>query len=622
MKMANELEIRRAKTVLYRPDSYSLRQLLNADPLIPIMFYVFCVINIATAAVAIYSDGYYINIFLNTSLALMIMFCYFLWLDVKQEDNKEVFIKNKKGEKFMFCLGKEVGKFHGNAVKSMRASGNLKRPLLVNAETVKRHFLVMATIGSGKSVFMKGLIEQMCLLGGASFIIEGKGTTEFAKEVYGLMLSLGREDDFVHINLLDMNNTHSINPLKSGSANSIYEILISLLIGEENEWKAKQKEFMKNILKLMVYKRDYENFNLNFSSLVEMMSLEALLEEAMDYKDKAREFKEIEDFCQFVTTSIGISYKDFLAGDNSDKAWRESMQKKLVENKDMQGVYDASVSISAWRSPLTTLKSDYGRVFNAPNPDMSLWEAIQYNKIIFVTLPTMDSDTTPKELGRLLLGLIKGVAAQKAKYSRQPTIPCLIACDEIGSYKINGFARLESKSRSLGIGIMPIFQSPAQIDVDDKNDYERKEMIDVTGVHILMKNMHPETSEFYGKMVKNEAIISRDYSARRDMAKGQGSVEDSYKSELKSPVEHYEVANMNEGEMMIFANGKMNRAVAQAETSVLERGKPVTYEGKSDEKIPLMQYVAKEKFFNLVNPIISRQQSKFGLYNFLKVKAS
>ncbi len=35
---------------------------------------------------------------------------------------------------------------------------------------------------------------------------------------------------------------------------AIYEILIALLIGEENEWKEKQKEFMKNVLNLWFIK--------------------------------------------------------------------------------------------------------------------------------------------------------------------------------------------------------------------------------------------------------------------------------------------------------------------------------------------------------------------------------
>ena len=119
----------------------------------------------------------------------------------------------------------EVKKFYGDAVKSSKAKNNKIRPLLINAETMKRHFLVMATIGAGKSVLMKGLIEQYAILGAGCFVIEGKGTNEFAKEIYGLLASVGREDDFVHLNFLDMDNTHTINPLLSGGALSIYEFL-------------------------------------------------------------------------------------------------------------------------------------------------------------------------------------------------------------------------------------------------------------------------------------------------------------------------------------------------------------------------------------------------------------
>ena len=230
----------------------------------------------------------------------------------------------------------------------------------------------MATIGAGKSVWMKGMIEQMTAMGGGCLIIDGKGTDEFAKEIYGIVGSLGREDDFVYLNFLDMNNTHTINPLLAGSALSIYEILIALLIGEEDVWKAKQKEFMKNVLKLMVWKRDNEGFAFNFSELANRMSLEALLKEAMDYKKYARQYVEIEDFCQFVVTSCSLDYLEFLKGDENDQKWRDAQLKALAQNKDAQGVYDASVSIGAWRSVLTNLKSDYGRIFNTQTPNMSL----------------------------------------------------------------------------------------------------------------------------------------------------------------------------------------------------------------------------------------------------------
>lgn len=163
------------------------------------------------------------------------------------------------------------------------------------------------------------------------------------------------------------------------------------------------------------------------------------------------------------------------------------------------------------------------------------------------------------------------------------------------------FGRLESKSRSLGIGVCPFFQSPAQIDVVAKNDYERKEIIDVTGVHILMKNMHPETTEFYTKMVPKKVVISRDYVERREMVDGKGGVEDTYKTEEKDAIEHNEVVNMSNGEMMVFENGKFHRGISCTETS-LTKGKVTIYKPKNmdDPKIPIVQYVSKAEFFEIV----------------------
>ena len=600
------MEIKTAKVNLYKPYQNNLIAFLQEEEILRqiILFggIIGCILSVMASFITIGENIAIALFMLGIIYAGVMIGLYFI---NETKDTKEAVIPNEKGKDYLLSLGYEVKKFYGDAVKSGKAKNNKTRPLLINAETMKRHFLVMATIGAGKSVLMKGLIEQYAVLGGGCLIIDGKGTDEFAKEIYGVVASVGREDDFVYLNFLDMDNTHTINPLLSGGALSIYEILIALLIGEENEWKEKQKEFMKCILKLMVYKRDNEkDFVFDFSALTNMMSLVTLTKTAIDYKHLAKDNVGIMDFVKYVASTIEVDIDDFLRGDKDDKKWVGEMIKKT--SGEGQGIYDVSVCVGAWRNVLTNLSSDYGRIFNAPNPDISLWEATQRNKIIFVTLPTMDSDTTPKELGRLLLGLIKGVAAQKAKFAKEPKIPFACFCDELGSYVIEGFGRLESKSRSLGISVVPFFQSPAQIDVVAKNDYERKEIIDVTGVHILMKNMHPETTEFYAKMVEKIKTMSRDYLKRRDGAKGNGSVEDTFRVEEKDAIEHNEVVNMNNGEMMIFANGKLHRAIAQTETSLMTLGKKTTYQGMSSEKIPLVQYVSKRMFFKKTNEIVKK----------------
>ena len=599
--------IETAKTIAFRPEKDDMLEFIKKDTFFVLLLYAFGFIAAGLSAYAYFYNSVYISVFVWTSLILYIAVIVGIFISYEFFDTKEAIIKNEPKQNYLLNLGNEVKEFCGDAVKSAKKEGNQIRPMLVNAETVKRHFLCMATIGAGKSVLMKGLVEQYAVLGGGCLIIDGKGTKEFADEIYGLMASVGREDDFVYLNFLDMENTHTINPLLSGGALSIYEILTALLIGEENEWKAKQREFMKNILKLMVYKRDNEkDFVFDFSALTEMMDMTSLTKVAIDYKHLAYTHNSIADFVKFVASSIGIPYRDFVEGNKDEEKWVNEVM-KAAQNDKIQGVYDASMSATAWRGVITNLSSDYGKIFNAPNPDISFWEATQRNKVIFVTLPTMDSDTTPKELGRLILGLIKGVAAQKAKDANEPTIPFVCFLDELGSYVVEGFGRLESKSRSLGISIIPFFQSPAQIDVVAKNDYERKEIIDVTGVHILMKNMHPETTEFYAKMTSKINVLKKNYNERRESAKGQGSTEDGYSVEEKDAIEHNEVVNMNNGEMLIFANGKMHRAVAKAETTLLTEGKKITYEG---EKIPIVQYISKKEFFNRVNAMLENENLK------------
>lgn len=586
----------------YTPEQDSLKEMLRKNDLLRWGLMAVFGISIPFCILLAFRQNSAMAYFVFES-ALIALFClvYFFFGSEKKESNESV-VENVKGKEYLLCLGYIVKQFYGDAVKSAKKQGNRVAPLLINAEVTKRHLLTMATIGAGKTVLMKGLIEQLAIAGGGGLIIDGKGTAEFAKEVYGLFVRLGREDDFFHLNFLDMNHTHTINPLSSGNAMSLYEMMIMLLVGDENEWKERSKEYMKNILKLLVYKRDYENMKLDFSEVANILPLESLAIQALEYRKKAREFVELEDFVQFVSTMIGIDYQRFLKEESEEFA---KEVKKASKNFDIQGVYNASVAVESWRSVITNLKSDYGRIFNAPNPNISLWEATQKNKFIFVTLPTMSSDTTPRQIGTLILGLIKNVAQDKAAKATEPKIPFMCFCDELGSYVVEGVGRLESKSRSIGISMMPFFQSPSQIDAVGKSvgseSLERREIGDVTGVTILMKNMHPETTEFYAKFVPKVKRLVKNYSARRFGAKGAGSVEDSFNIEEEDAFKHDEVVKMSNGEMMVFAAGKMYRAIAQAESTLLEMGKKTTYEGRDMEKpIPLTEYLDKNEFFESV----------------------
>ncbi|OCR87760.1 hypothetical protein CFT12S00416_08010 [Campylobacter fetus subsp. testudinum] len=584
----------------YKPYRENIRTLLKKDESFKSVIYILLLISFIANLIMFFSSGSASTDFLSRVVfiaAIVLVSAIALSSDKKKEFMNEGIVKNQSNKKYMINLGFEAKTLYGSAVKTSKVASNLTRPVLLDSEQIKRHMLVMATIGAGKSVFMKGMIEQHILLGGGGLCVDGKGTAEFAKEIYALFAAIGREDDFIHLNFLDMDNTHTINPLLSGGSEAIYEILIALLDGEENEWKAKVKAHMKNILKLLVWRRDNENLPLDFGILSKYLVLDALIDEAIKYKEQAYQSAAISDFIAYISTTIGMKIDKFL------RANEETIKEKYEEakkNKE-QGVYEAGLSAQNWVEIITTLKSDYGKVFSTQTPTISMWEAVQRNKFIFVTLPTMSSDTTPKQLGKLILGLIKGVAAEKAAKAIEPKIPFVCWFDEIGSYIITGFGRLESKSRALGISIIPIFQSPAQIDGEGKvvgsESLERREIFDVTGTHILMKNTHPETTEMYSKMVNEKQFIVMEYSDKKDGIKGQMGAEDRYRVEKEAAIKHEEVIGMNNGEMMVFNDGKVYRAVAATESSLTKYGKKITFEGKRmDNPIPITEYVPKAAF--------------------------
>lgn len=592
---------------IFKPDREDVKSFLQFDGVLRNISYAICMVALVSSILTLFIDDKNIDYLARTTIGIT----FFLLAGILVGRNRgfrgsENITQNEPNEEYLLNLGNEVKVLKGNAYKTSKVASNLLRPLLLNSEQLKRHMLIMATIGAGKTVFMKGMIEQQAILGGGGLAVDGKGTAEFAKEVFGIFESIGRADDFIHINFLDMDNTHTINPLLVGSALAIYEILIALLIGEENEWKEKNKSFMKNILKLLIYRRDVENLKVDFTTLSTYLTLDKLVDEALNYRELAYQYTAIQDFIMYVSVAIGFSYDKFLTA--SEEEVRERF--KAAQTSGEQGIYDAGNSAQAWREIIVNLSSDYGKVFNSQNPTISLFEAVQKNKFIFVTLPTMASDTTPKELGRLILGLLKGVAAEKAEKSVEPKIPFLCWFDEIGSYIVEGFGRLMSKSRSLGIGIIAIFQSPSQIDQVGKTvgseSLERREIIDVTGTHILMKNIHPETTKFYADMLDEKRTLDKSFSERRLGAKGELNAEASFNIEKEQAIKHKEVIGMNNGEMMVFSDGKMYRACAVTER-FMSKGKKITYEGKNmDIKIPLTQYVPKEHFLRDMTKIYNQ----------------
>lgn len=149
------MQIIHSKTRHFKPEQESLAEYLSKETLPRAFLLILLYVGIILAFIA----SFIVNT-INISLYLYVMgiISFFtsltLYLYQEKKDTKEAIIANEANKEYLICLGTEVKKFYGDAVKSSKANNNKIRPLLINAETMKRHFLCMATIGAGKSVLI------------------------------------------------------------------------------------------------------------------------------------------------------------------------------------------------------------------------------------------------------------------------------------------------------------------------------------------------------------------------------------------------------------------------------------------------------------------------------------
>jgi len=500
-------------------------------------------------------------------------------------------VDNEKKYFFMFNQGLEVKRHLGDALKSLKEPDNLTgRVLLRSAQKVKRMAIVVGKAGSGKTVLLRGILEEILKVGAGAFIIDAKGTVDEIKRFIAMIYKYGREKDLFIMNFTNLNNTHTINFLSYGNAMMLKEILMVLSSSTEQKWKQVDEDFISALLKLLVYKRDNEGLKLSLDTMRDYLTLTTFLKEAIKYrksKDRA-----VIDYIRFVSTSLELDYDEFKSKDEKDLEYWQSCNKKLLG--DSQGVYEAGLAAKNWSGILTTLGSDYGAIFNVEYPDIDLFEAIQNNKIILVSLPTMESEETAKKIGKLLLGIIKSVADQKIKRTSESKIPFVFLLDEFGSFAIEGFGRFMSKARALGMPMFLFFQSTAQIDVvDEAKGLEKQEIFDNSDAFICLKNTDSKLAEYLNETIPPEIFLDKSYKElRRDIeSKSDLSKEADYQKVEEKAIKTEYFSKLNNGEMYFCSGAEAYKAVAKAPSDF-----DLTYKLKNiDTHIPLLQVYPKEK---------------------------
>jgi hypothetical protein len=107
----------------------------------------------------------------------------------------------------------------------------------------------------------------------------------------------------------------------------------------------------------------------------------------------------------------------------------------------------------------------FGQVFNTYTPEIDMTDIVSNNKCLYVMLPTMGKDQAALNLGKMMLSDLRTAVynIQGMTQDKRPNPPFLVFADEMGSYVMQGIARLFEQARSAGICMIPAFQTFANL---------------------------------------------------------------------------------------------------------------------------------------------------------------
>jgi hypothetical protein len=355
------------------------------------------------------------------------------WLDRTDPSVRENFVLRSDehfGEFMPSQRGLRIGYTKDNAL-----------PLDIEDSLLMRHTAIIGQSGVGKTTLGEYLLWQQAARGGGFIFIDAKLDAATRDKLAFMMKLLGRPDDFYVLNVDQPHNSNTYNPILRGDSDEVASRLINLLPTSENspgaDYYRQQANYALTVLTgaLKSAKRRY-----HFSDLAILLQSDRALESLLRLPigPEAR-------------MTLEVFMNQFRKKDKSGTG--------IDVNKVKEVLGGMSGRIAQFA------QGKFGAVFNTYIPEIDMTDIVLNNKCLYVMLPTMGKDTAALNLGKMILSDLRTAVynVQGMQKEMRPTPPFLVFADEMGSYVMQGIARLFEQARSAGICMIPAFQTFANL---------------------------------------------------------------------------------------------------------------------------------------------------------------
>lgn len=418
-------------------------------------------------------------------------------------------------------------------------------PVYIPDDDLTRHVFICGASGTGKTVLGRLMMLQQIQRGGGLLFIDGKLNEEEIRLLHRYCVWAGREKDLYVINPGDPEKSHKYNSVAEGDSDEVSARILSLVPETSSNAGADHYKMAANQgLTVLVAALKSAGLTYNFIDLsILLMSDKAL--------------KELEDKA---TGDAKTALQLFLD------------QYRLVTKEgtgtiDLKRLKETFGGIGGRMFQFGT--GQFGLTMNEYSPDLTIFDAIVKNKIVYCALPTMGKQVAAESFGKLMVGDLRSAIAkvQALPEHMKPSPFFMCFFDEAGSYVNSSWGRMFEQARSARILLCPAVQTLANL---EQVDEELKEMIlGNTWVKIFFKLSTTDTAEQAAELIgkyngvlrtlsqtDSESQSSQLLKVDPDMGVGAGSgVAFGEREEEKYRITVQALSGLNKGEIVITYGG-------------------------------------------------------------------
>lgn len=419
----------------------------------------------------IFSHKYLIGAIFSLSLTLLYAIVKRKFIQAREKKKEETILETKTDDSFYIGVS-ENGK-----------------PIFLPESARIRHTQVVGTTSAGKteSVIVPWAVRDI-EKGRGFIIIDGKSDRSLLDKLYSYCSLHKRTKDFRLFSLVNINESHTYNPLTDGEPEEVAERVFASFTIENEYYRSVQFEIFKQVLMIFHKATEIPTFIKLTQSI---SSPDILLTLAERGKDP-------------LLINWALRFKGLA---------KDTLDERTSGLLNQLGFFTSGKT---------------AKLFNTEHPSINIEKAMEEGLIIYFQLPAMKTPTLGKATGKMLLQNIQSAVSSRHN-TRDKNFPLFsIFLDDFTEYLTPSFVTLLNKSRSANVGV--VFAHQALGDLAALGDAIKNTIITNANLKIFMRSNENESSEYYAKSYGTKAgtkVTERQTKSHLGTEKtGEGSVRD------------------------------------------------------------------------------------------------